>query len=100
MTIRAEIIGGDIPVTQGWVEVDPFDYEYTGKDPSGEITAYLDGIANGTVEFRWPEDFETDREDYPPELKLIKIMHKLQYFDDIWFVELPEDFEGPTIAYE
>jgi len=100
MTIRAEIIGGDIPVTQGWVEVDPFDYEYTGKDPSGEITAYLDGIANGTVEFRWPEEDDVHSGEYPPDLKIIEIQHTLQQFDEIWFVELPTDFDSTTIAYE
>lgn len=93
MTIRAEIIGGDIPLPRGWVEVDPFDYEYTGEDPDGEITAFLEDVANETVEFGWPADVDSDGQEYSPRFKLLGIRQNLQQFDEIWYVELPDDFK-------
>jgi len=99
MTIRAEIIGGEVPLPQGWVEVDPFDYEYTGEDPDGKITAYLEGIADGSVEFDWPQEDDVHTGEYAPDLKIINIQHTLQGFDEVWYVELPVDFETTTITY-
>lgn len=99
VTIRAKIIGGEIPVPRGWVEVGPFNYKYDGKDPDGKITAYLDGIADGSVTFDWPEEDDVHTGDYAPDLKIITIKHTLEHFDDIWYVELPSDFEETTITY-
>lgn len=98
MTIRARIIGDEEWVSQGWVEVDPFDYQYDGPDPDGEIESYLSDVADGTVEYGWPQEYEGDDADYPPDLKMIAIKEALQDFEPIWFVDLPDDFET-SISY-
>ena len=100
MTIRAEIIGDEPPRPEGWVQVDPFDYDYTGPDPTGEIEAYLNGISAGEVEFSWPVEDDVHEGEYPPDLKIIEIRQTLHGFDEIWVVSLPEDFEITTLKNE
>lgn len=94
MTIKAQIYcfpEGDC----GWVQVDPFDYEYTGPDPDGEVEAYLEGIATGEVEFYYGVEEEPDEPEYPPALKLMEIKTVLPSNDGVWYIELPDDFENP-----
>lgn len=99
MTIRAEIIGDDF-APAGWVEVDPFDYSYTGADPDGEVEAYLAGVADGSVVFNWPAEDDVNGDDeYPPDLKLLALKARLDGFAPIWYVDLPGDFETTTVTY-
>lgn len=99
MTIRAEIIGSDC-APAGWVEVDPFDYHYTGADPDGAVETYLSDVQDGTRTFDWPEeDDEHYGTEYAPDLKLLTLANDLRWLDPIWYVDLPADFETTTITY-
>lgn len=93
MTIHAEIIGSESKSVVGWVEVDPFNFSYSGPDPDGEINAYLTAIATGNLEFYWRQDGEAH------DLDLLQVKKNLEGYDPIWFVELPPDFEPTTITY-
>lgn len=79
----------------GWIQVDPFDYEYTGPDPDGEVEAYLNGVATGEIKFHHGMEIDYDDSEYPPELKLMEIKNVLPSREGIWFIELPDDFENP-----
>jgi hypothetical protein len=93
MTLRGLIIGNDSSGVEGWVEVDPFDFKYTGPDPDGEIKSYLNHIADGTIEYGWPADGGDYSKEYPSDLKLINIKETLEWFDEVWYVDLPDDLE-------
>lgn len=101
MTIRATIIGSDF-APAGWVEVDPFDYTYTGADPDGTVEAYLSGFKDGTHDLDWPEEDDVHddaTEEYPPDLKLVALSKTMSEFDPIWYVDLPSDFATTTVTY-
>lgn len=99
MTLHADIIGSDF-APAGWVETDPFDYNYTGPDPDGRVEAYLSGIDDGTIKFYWPqENDKDDSTEYPPDLTLLRITKRLDGFDSIWYTDLASDFETTTITY-
>ena len=79
----------------GWFEVDPFDYEYDGIDPDGEVVGFLDDVADGTWEFDTPHDSIGDVEypdQAPPAYKVVVISQMLESFDSIWFVDWPDDY--------
>lgn len=99
MTIRADIICHDPMLPKGWVEVDPFDYAYSGPDPNGNIESYLSKVADGTHTFHWPTEDDAHTSDYPPGLILIALKSHLQGFDPVWYVDLPDDFEVTSITY-
>lgn len=92
MTIRVEIIPDDIGFSVGWVEVGPYDYEYNGADPDGEIEQYLSDVGDGTISYDWPEDYDSEGLEYPPEFEILHIKHRLEKFDEIWYIEFPDDF--------
>lgn len=101
MTIRAEIIGSDF-APAGWVEVDPFDYNYTGADPDGTVEAYLSDVQTGVRDFDWPEEddvHDDSTDDYPPDLKLVALSKTMRGFAPIWYVDLPDDFATTTVTY-
>lgn len=84
--------------TTGWVETDPFAYDYSGPDPDNEIVPFLDDVDAGRVEFMNStenprEDIEGD--DQLPALKLLSIGHHIQVMNGIAFVLYHDDFTSP-----
>lgn len=95
MTTRIKIVGSNWDYA-GWVEIDPFDYNYMGEDPDGEIENYLSRVKSGDITYGWPNDYATD-EDYPSKLKIMSIKQRLEGFDEIWKLKFPDDFEHHPI---
>lgn len=54
------ILDADKVKKVGWVQVDPFDYEFTGDDPNGVIVDYLDSIDSGNYQFDWSAELIPD----------------------------------------
>ena len=91
--IRANLINENGMV--GYFQVDPFDYEYNGRDPGGHIEDHLQDIADGNVRFdRSPALLADDDEEnrLNPEERLVVIGSTLNQFDQIG-VHYLHDFE-------
>lgn len=92
MTVRIAIIGQSLEFI-GHVQVNPFDYEYTGDDD--KVRKYLEELNQADDPFPSPIDIPPIPDDpSPSEKNKVDLLYgRMTSFDSIFDVLLPDEYE-------
>ena len=93
--MRLEIMGeSPLGANYGYVDIStrPLDWEYTGPDEGGKITAYLQEVEAGDYYRYDPELEDIGGEPMRDQLYLIQVGAHLESFEEIFAVIYPDDW--------